>query len=76
MKNKKKKIWKRMRDKWLFDALILTVMSYKVEIWGWKEQKKQRKYMIYEIDKSIYKIGNESRKRYTRIYDKRRNREG
>lgn len=76
MKNKKKKIWKGMRDKWLFDALILTMMSYKVEIWGWKEQKKQRKYMIYEIDKSIYKMGNESRKRYTRIYDKRRNREG
>jgi len=43
MKNKKKKIWKRMRDKWLFDALILTVMSYKVEIWGWKEQEEIEK---------------------------------
>lgn len=42
MKNKKKKIWKGMRE-WLFDALILTVMSYKVEIWGWKEREEIEK---------------------------------
>lgn len=27
-----------MRSVWLFDALVWTVMSYGVEIWGWKER--------------------------------------
>lgn len=32
------KDWRRRV--WLFDKLLWTVMSYGVEIWGWKERKK------------------------------------
>lgn len=31
-----------MRSVWLFDALEWTVMSYGVEIWGWKERGVER----------------------------------
>lgn len=31
-----------MRSVWLFDALVWTVMSYGVEIWGWKERGVER----------------------------------
>lgn len=30
--------WKRRM--WMFDRLVWTVMSYGVEIWGWKEREK------------------------------------
>lgn len=42
--------WRRI---WLFDRLIWTVMSYGVEIWGWKEREKmerlEEKYLRWVI---------------------------
>lgn len=31
------------RRLWLVDALVWTVMSYEVEVWGWREREKMEK---------------------------------
>lgn len=48
---------------WLFDKLIWTVISYGVEIWGWKEREGIER--LHEI----FKMGKGSGKKYSRLYN-------
>jgi len=47
------------RRLWLFDRLIWTIMSYEVEIWGWKEregmEKIEERYIrwVFGLDRRI-----------------------
>lgn len=47
----------------IFDKLIWTVISYGVEIWGWKEREGMER--LHEI----FKMGKGSGKKYSRLYN-------
>lgn len=38
------------RRLWLNDTLVWTVMSYGVEIWGWKEKREIEMVQIHKMD--------------------------